>query len=82
MLGVVPTDIPLEALEISRLLNPEDAVIRSPQIAGYPLIQNGDAHMLSDFLVVNEFQITQPTINELRLALKKQEGRSYKIISR
>jgi len=73
MSGVVPTDIPLESLEISRLLNPEDAVIRFPQIAGYPLIQNGDAHMLSDFLGVNEFQITQPTINELRLASRNRK---------
>jgi PHP family Zn ribbon phosphoesterase len=81
VLGFVPTDIPLEALEISRLLNPEDAVMRFPQIAGYPLIQSGDAHMLTDFLGVNEFQITRPIIKELRWALQKKEGRSYKILA-
>ena len=37
--------------------------------------------MLTDLLCVNEFQITRPIINELRLALKKQEGRSYKILA-
>jgi 3',5'-nucleoside bisphosphate phosphatase len=80
-LGFVPTDIKLEALEISRLLKPEDAARRFPQVAGYPLIQSGDAHMLSEFLGVNEFRIAQPIINELRKAFKQEEDRSHKILS-
>jgi hypothetical protein len=81
MLGLIPTDIPLEELEISRLLNLEVAFLRFPQIAGYPLIQSGDTHILSDFLGVNDFQFTRPIINELRWALKKQENRSYKLLA-
>ena len=80
-LGFVPTDIQLEALEISRLLKPEDAAKRFPQIAGYPLIRSGDADMLSEFLGANEFQITQPVISELRQALRNMAGRSYRILS-
>lgn len=75
-LGLVPEDIPILALEISRHTTPERAVIEYPQIRGYPLIQNGDVHGLDEFLGSNEYRLEQPTITELRLAIEGKKKRS------
>lgn len=78
-LGLVPTDIALEALEISRHITPEDARRTYPQLQKYPLIQSGDVHYLADFLGKNEITIEKATITELRLALQQRDGRSLRI---
>jgi PHP family Zn ribbon phosphoesterase len=80
MLGFVPQDIRLEALEISRHLTPDQAYRQFPQIVGYPLIQNGDAHRLQDILGATSFVIEKPSIAEIRLALNKQDGRSFHLL--
>jgi PHP family Zn ribbon phosphoesterase len=79
LLGLVPTDIPIEALEISRHITPDGAETKYPQIRGYPLIQNGDVHYLDGFLGTTEWSIASPSIAELRKALRGEEGRSRKI---
>jgi 3',5'-nucleoside bisphosphate phosphatase len=81
LLGIVPDDIDLEALEISRHLKPSEAGIKYPQIRDYPLLQNGDAHRLDEILGVNQFKVLAPTISELRMAIQSQCGRSYRILS-
>jgi len=81
-LGFVPERICLEALEISKHLKPDEARRKFPQIAGYPLIQSGDVHRLDDFIGVNQFEIESPTLAEIKLALRGQEGRQYRILSR
>jgi PHP family Zn ribbon phosphoesterase len=75
-LGGVPPDLGVEALEISRNLDPALAVERHPQLRGYPLLQNGEVHRLSEFLGANRLELAAPTIAELRLALRGEEGRS------
>lgn len=79
-LGLVPTNIPLEALEISRHITPEEARKRFPQIVNYPLMQSGDVHYLADFLGPMVLILESPTIPEIRLALRYKEGRSYQIL--
>jgi PHP family Zn ribbon phosphoesterase len=81
MLGFVPDDLNIEALEISHHLAPDQACRLFPQIAGYPLIQNGDAHRLDDILGSTHFLIEKPEIAEIRLALSRQAGRSFQIMS-
>jgi 3',5'-nucleoside bisphosphate phosphatase len=81
VLGLVPTDIPLEGLEISRHLSLAEVPAKLPQVKGYPLIQNGDVHFLEDFLGSTVWYVERPTIAELRLALKGQEGRAVKVKS-
>lgn len=76
-LGFVPQDVRIEALEISRHISPEQARRAFPQIAGYPLIQNGDAHRLDDLLGATSFMIEKPVIAELRLAICNQNGRTF-----
>lgn len=81
ILGIVPDDIQIEALEISRHLKPTEAAKRYPQILGYPLLQNGDAHRLDEILGLNQFKILTPSISEFRMAIQSINGRSYRILS-
>jgi len=77
ILGFVPANITIEALEISRHISIDMAPLRYPQIRGYPLVRDGDAHRLNEFLGVNEFLIESPTVTELRLALRHENGRAH-----
>lgn len=74
-LGLVPTDIQIEALEISKHINPADAAKQLPQIIGYPLIQDGDVHRLDEFNGKMTLYIEKPTIKEIRLAIHNKKGR-------
>jgi 3',5'-nucleoside bisphosphate phosphatase len=79
LLGFVPTQVTVEALELSRHISIDVAPLRYPQIRGYPLVQDGDAHRLNEFLGVNEFVIESPTITELKMALRHQHGRTHRL---
>ena len=79
-LGFVPQDVPLDILEISRHLSVKDAYQTFPQLSGYSLIQNGDVHYLADFLGSLELHIAAPTFDELWMAMKKEFGRTYRIL--
>lgn len=79
VLGLVPTGIPFIAMEISSRISPENARNSYPQIRNYPLIQNGDVHRLSDFCGSTHLFIQEKTISEIKMALRNQAGRSFKI---
>lgn len=76
VLGFVPTDLHIEALEISRHLRPDQADKKLPQLHGYPLIQGGDVHRLDEFLGANWLHLEKPCIAEIRKAVHSSEGRS------
>lgn len=76
VLGFVPPDLHIEALEISRHLLPNKAEKVLPQLRGYPLVQGGDVHRLEEFLGANTFQLAEPSIGEIRKAFHSQDGRS------
>jgi len=78
-LGFIPSGVPVEAVEISRHLQPGEAVRKFPQLMNIPLIQGGDVHRLDEYLGANEFVLGAPTIAEIRLALAGQSGRSLHI---
>jgi 3',5'-nucleoside bisphosphate phosphatase len=80
-LGLVPPGLPIAALEVSRHLHPFDAKKKYPQLKGYPLLQGGDAHRLTEILGANVFRLEAPTVAELQLALRKEAGRelSYRV---
>lgn len=75
-LGLVPTDIPLAALEISRHLLPGEARQKYPSLKNLPLLQGGDAHRLTELLGANQFTLAAPTLPEIRLALQQAAGRA------
>ena len=81
-LGFMPTDIEVNAVEISRHLSPAEAFLKFPQLKGFPLIQNGDVHRLNEFLGSLIFTIADSTISEINLALSGSQGRSYTISER
>lgn len=80
ILGFVPTDINIDTLEISLHLSRDEAYKKFPQIRKYPLIQDGDVHLLGDFAGTNEFFIEKVTIEELRMAVHQMEGRKHQIL--
>lgn len=79
VLGFVPDDIHIEALEITRHITPIEAEQKIPQVQGYSLIQNGDVHFLDDFLGSTTWSIEKPTICELRKAVRGEDGRGFYI---
>lgn len=80
ILGFVPTDIPIDTLEISLHLSTKEAYQKYPQIRNYPLIQDGDVHLLGDFAGTNEFFVEKPTIQELKMAVHQQDDRRHTIL--
>jgi PHP family Zn ribbon phosphoesterase len=80
ILGFVPQNVKIEGLEISRHLTPESALQLFPQISGYPLLQDGDAHRLEEMLGSTYLTIESPSIAEIRLALQSYGNRSVSIV--
>ena len=74
-LGMLPNDMYIDALEISRHISLEEAIQKYPGISKYPLMQNGDVHFLADFLGATLLHLAAPTIQEIKLALKNLDGR-------
>lgn len=70
-LGFIPEGLGLTAVEISRRLKPEDAVIKFPAIKGLPIVMNSDAHTIDDFIAGPKtvFHIKEPTLQEIIMAL-------------
>ena len=79
-LGMVPADLPIEALEISRHIRPEEARKKFPQIAPYPLIQAGDVHYLADFLGPMAFYMEKTVNLRTKIGPASQKRRSYQIL--
>ncbi len=77
MLGFFPPDIRFDAVEISRFTTPEQIVIQHPKISNYPIIQSGDVHRLNEFIGKCYFDIQEPSLEELRMALNNMNRRSF-----
>ncbi len=74
-LGFIPPDLGLAGVEISHLVTQKEARARFPQLAGYSLIANGDAHRLEEMARRTTIKMKAPTVAELALALAGIEGR-------
>jgi len=73
-LGFVPDDLALDALEISPDLSHAEAINRyDPSL---PLIQSSDAHKVEEVgRCCTVFSVETASIDELRMALREQDGR-------
>lgn len=78
-LGLIPANVNVEALEISRHISPQNAYEMYPQINGYPLIQNGDVHYIDEFFGSSHYLIEEPDTCELLYAIRQLNGRSLTI---
>jgi predicted metal-dependent phosphoesterase TrpH len=81
-LGFLPRSVVVDALEITRRLEPDQVRTRYPQIGDIPLIRGGDVHHLDDFLGGTIFRMAEPSTSEIRLALAGQGGRSVSVIKK
>ena len=77
-LGFIPEGLALAALELTRHTQPDEALRRMPQIAGWPLVTSGDAHRLSEMTANLLIHWRAPSIAELALALQSLDGRKVK----
>jgi len=75
-LGFIPEDLELDALEISSFNSIHEAELKFPDTARFPLVKFSDAHYLKDIgKQKTGFLIQKPTISELKMALKNEDGR-------
>lgn len=75
-LGFIPDDLELDALEISSFTSIDEAKLKIPDAARFPLVKFSDAHYLKDIgMQKTGFLIQKPTIGELKMALKNVDGR-------
>lgn len=79
-LGLIPEDTPVEILEISTHITAQQVYQQYPQVRGYPLIQNGDAHFLEEIAGNNQLTLDSPTISEIRLAILGQAERHHVLL--
>ncbi len=75
-LGFIPEKLPLDALEISFRTSYSEAARNIPQIARYAVVSSSDAHSLDQIgRKFTEMWIEEPTIDEIKKAFLKTEGR-------
>jgi hypothetical protein len=79
-LGFIPDDLDLDAVEVSRQVDPRSARTAVPEIGSRPVVASSDAHFLDDIGgATTLFHLETPTLNELRLALagKAERGVTF-----
>ncbi len=75
-LGLIPPDLELEALEMSRRTEVRQSGTFADPSLSIPRIVSSDAHSLEDIgSAYTIFLMAEPTLEELRLALRGQGGR-------
>lgn len=76
-LGFIPPDSGLDAVEVSRNTQADQARSKFPAIGSLPVISSSDAHTIDDFISGPKtmFLMESPTFSEMRQALEGKEGR-------
>ncbi|MBE0638246.1 MAG: PHP domain-containing protein [Bacteroidales bacterium] len=75
-LGFIPEDLNFDALEISRHTTRDTIRREYPYLWNTTILKDSDAHFIEDIgLARNYFQIEKPDFEEIKMALKKMEGR-------
>jgi PHP family Zn ribbon phosphoesterase len=78
-LGFIPPDLLLDGVEVSYRVPLGEARQIIPAIMNLPCISSSDAHFPDDIGKANTvFVLSAPTLAEIRLALKSQNGRRIK----
>jgi len=80
-LGFIGEELALDAVEISRCNVSELKTNKlRPLIGSLPYMTNSDGHNISDFIQgpKNLLEIKEPSVEEIRLALKGEKGRKFR----
>lgn len=67
------------ALEISRHISPEVLHEKFPSSKNHTLIQSGDVHRLDEFLGTTLLDVKSPTLSEINMALRGENGRNVSL---
>lgn len=79
-LGFIPAELNLDGLEISPFKTLSQAREIFPDANRFPLLKFSDAHYLDELgIQTTSFLIEEPTISELRMALRGEEGRGIEV---
>ena len=79
-LGVWPDGLNVDGVELSRQADQEKIVKDHPELSGYSLIRNSDAHFLEDIgRSFSHFLMERRDFKELGLALKGEKGRRVEV---
>ncbi len=75
-LGFIPEGLPLDALEVSARISPDEAGAVLPQVSGFPLVTFSDAHYPADIgRRSTSFLVDGVCVKEIREALLGRQGR-------
>jgi 3',5'-nucleoside bisphosphate phosphatase len=74
-LGMIPDSLDVLGLEVTPQFVPTTGFQQWPQLKGWCLIVNGDAHRLQEIQHRTLFKIAAPVVREIGLALKGEQGR-------
>jgi PHP family Zn ribbon phosphoesterase len=75
-LGFIPEDLNLDGLEVSYRIKLAEAAKTIPGVGNFSLVTASDAHFLNDIgKACTVFELAQPSLAEIRLALAEKEGR-------
>jgi len=75
-LGFIPTDLKVNALELSKHQKKDLFLSKQPLLKSYCFIQSSDAHYIDDLgTVQTKFVMKDLSFNEIKLALANKDGR-------
>jgi hypothetical protein len=78
-LGFPPEGCPFDAMEVSPFGRAEALCARHPWLRGFPLVRFSDAHALGEVgRQRTVFRVRAPSVREIRMALRGEEGRSFR----
>lgn len=80
-LGFVPPGVHFAAMEITRNTSVEEIQRRHPSLAAHSFICSGDAHRLSEISDRTIFTLEEPTLTEISMAFRRQNGRKVKVLA-
>jgi predicted metal-dependent phosphoesterase TrpH len=79
-LGFIPPDLELDAVELSPHTHKTEFLQKFPDVERFPIITASDAHFLDDIgTATTNFLIEEPTIQEMKMALRNENGRKVEI---
>ena len=75
-LGFIPDDLNLDGLEVSYRIKLAEAAQTIPGVGNFSFVTASDAHLLNDIgKVFTVFELAEPSLAEIRLALAGKDGR-------
>jgi PHP family Zn ribbon phosphoesterase len=77
-LGFPPVGCRFDAMELSRYGEEEEVRLRHPWMEAFPLVRFSDAHVPEEIgRRRTRFRVRAPSVAEIRMALRGQDGRSF-----